>query len=87
VPRLQEDDRRQEIRGPAVSAPGVPWRSLAQENPYFSGLKISPKSGSSFRVLAHLIEHGDCEELDETIKRQGRHIERLRSRRPRARSH
>jgi hypothetical protein len=39
------------------------------------------------KVLAYLIEHGDCEELHETIKRQGRQIERIRSRRPRAKSH
>ena len=39
------------------------------------------------KVLAYLIEHGDYEELHETIKRQGRQIERLRSRRPRARGH
>ena len=39
------------------------------------------------RVLAHLIEHGEYEELHETIRRHGRQIERIRSRRPRARSH
>jgi hypothetical protein len=39
------------------------------------------------KVLTYLIEHGDYEELHETIKRQGRQIERIRSRRPRAKSH
>jgi hypothetical protein len=39
------------------------------------------------KVLAYLIEHGDYEELQETIKRHGRQIERLRSRRPRPRGH
>jgi hypothetical protein len=39
------------------------------------------------KVLAYLIEHGDYEELHETIKRHGRQIERIRSRRPRAKSH
>ena len=39
------------------------------------------------KVLAYLIEHGDYEELHETIRRQGRQIERIRSRRPRAKSH
>jgi hypothetical protein len=39
------------------------------------------------KVLAYLIEHGDFEELHDTIKRQGRQIERLRSRRSRAKSH
>src|SRR6266446_5642527 len=32
---------------------------------------------------AHLIEHGDSEELHDTIKRHGRQLERIRSRRPR----
>jgi hypothetical protein len=39
------------------------------------------------KVFAYLIEHGDYEELHETIKRHGRQIERMRSRRPRARGH
>jgi endonuclease III len=39
------------------------------------------------KVLAHLIEQGDYEELHETIRRHGRRIEKLRARRPRARRH
>jgi hypothetical protein len=39
------------------------------------------------KVLAHLIEHGECDELHATIKRQGRQIETLQSRRRRARPH
>ena len=39
------------------------------------------------KVLAYLIEHGDHDELHETIRRQGRQIERIRSRRPRTKSH
>ena len=39
------------------------------------------------KALTYLIEHGDYEELHETIKRQGRQIERIRSRRPRTKSH
>jgi hypothetical protein len=39
------------------------------------------------KVLAYLIEHGDYEELHATIKRHGRHIDRLQSRRRRARQH
>jgi hypothetical protein len=39
------------------------------------------------RVLAYLIEQGDYEELHETIKRHDRQIARIRSRRPRAKSH
>jgi len=39
------------------------------------------------KVFAHLIEHGDYEELHETINRHRRQIERMRSRRPRARGH
>jgi hypothetical protein len=38
------------------------------------------------KVLAYLIEHGDYEELHETIERHGRQIERMRLRRPRAKS-
>jgi hypothetical protein len=39
------------------------------------------------RVLAHLIEQGEYEVLHETIQRHGRLIERIQSRRPRARRH
>jgi hypothetical protein len=39
------------------------------------------------KVLAYLIEHVDYEELHETIKRHGRQIERMRSRRPWTRGH
>jgi len=37
------------------------------------------------KVFAYLIEHGDYEELHETINRHGRQIERIRTRRPRVR--
>ena len=39
------------------------------------------------KVFAHLIEHGDYEELHETINRHGRQIERMRSRRPGTKGH
>jgi hypothetical protein len=39
------------------------------------------------KVLAYLIEHGDYEELHATIKRHGRQVEKLQSRRGRARRH
>lgn len=39
------------------------------------------------KVLTYLIEHGDYEELHETIKRHGQQIERIRTRDPRAKSH
>jgi hypothetical protein len=39
------------------------------------------------KVLAHLIEQGDYEELHETIRRHGRLIEKIQRRRPRARRH
>jgi len=35
------------------------------------------------KVLAHLLERGDYEELHETIRRQGRQIEKILRRRPR----
>ena len=39
------------------------------------------------RVLAHLIEQGEYDELHETIRRHGRLIERIQGRRLRARRH
>jgi hypothetical protein len=39
------------------------------------------------KVPAYLMDHGDYEELRETIKRHGRQSERIRARRPRAKSH
>ena len=39
------------------------------------------------KVLAHLLEHGELEELHETIRRHGLQIEKIRGRRVRARRH
>jgi hypothetical protein len=39
------------------------------------------------KVLAHLLEHGELEELHDTIRRHGRQIERIRGHRGRARRH
>jgi len=39
------------------------------------------------KVLAHLIEQGDYEELHETIRRQGRRLDKIQGRRLRARRH
>jgi hypothetical protein len=54
-----------------------------------ASIQLAFYSGSRgvLKVLTYLIEHGDYEELHETIKRHGRQIERIRSRRPRAKSH
>jgi len=41
----------------------------------------------TLKVLAYLMERGDYEELHSTIKRQGRMIERIRSRRLRDKRH
>ena len=61
---------------------GLSRRELAStELAFYSGAR------GVLRVLAYLIEHGDYEELHETIKRHDRQIERIRSRRPRARGH
>jgi len=38
------------------------------------------------KVLAHMLEQGEYEELHATIRRQGRQIERIRARRPRSRA-
>ena len=61
---------------------GLSKRDLASTQlAFYSGAR------GVLKVLAHLMEHGDYEELHETIKRHGRQIERMRWRRPRARSH
>ena len=61
---------------------GLSKRDLASTQlAFYSGAR------GVLKVLAYLIEHGDYEELHDTIKRQGRQIERLRSQRPRARRH
>ena len=39
------------------------------------------------KVLAYLLERGEVDELHETIRRQGRQIEKIRGRRLRARRH
>jgi hypothetical protein len=39
------------------------------------------------KVLAYLIERGDYDEPHEIIRRQGRQIDRIQARRPRARRH
>jgi hypothetical protein len=39
------------------------------------------------KVLAHLMEKGEYEELHETIRREGRKIEKISGRRLRARRH
>jgi hypothetical protein len=39
------------------------------------------------KVLAYLLERGDLEELHETIRHQGRQIEKIRGRRLRSRRH
>ena len=61
---------------------GLSKRDLARTQlAFYNGARGVPK------VLAYLIEHGDYEELHETIKRRGRQIERMQSRGPRAKSH
>ena len=61
---------------------GLSKRDLASTQlAFYSGAR------GVLKVLAHLIEHGDYEELHETIERHGRQLERIRSRRPRTRDH
>jgi hypothetical protein len=61
---------------------GLSRRELASTQlAFYSGAR------GVLKVLAYLIEHGDYEELHETITRHGRQIERMRARRPRAKSH
>jgi hypothetical protein len=54
-----------------------------------AGTQLAFYSGARgvLKVLAYLIDHGDYDELHETIKRHGRQIERMRARRPRTKSH
>jgi hypothetical protein len=42
---------------------------------------------STLKVLNHLLEHGQDDELRRTIQRQGRQIKALQGLRPRARRH
>jgi hypothetical protein len=42
---------------------------------------------ATLKVLNHLLEHGQDEELRRTIQRQGRQIKALQGLRPRARRH
>jgi hypothetical protein len=60
---------------------GLSKRELASiQLAFYSGAR------GVLKVLAYLMDHGDYEELHETIQRHGRQIERMRSRRPRAKS-
>jgi hypothetical protein len=61
---------------------GLSKRELASiQLAFYSGAR------GVLKVLAYLMDHGDYEELHETIQRHARQIERIRSRRPRAKSH
>ena len=71
----QSTNERRSTRGRvSVTWPALSWLSTAAR-------------AESLKVLAYLIEHGDYEELHETIKRYGRQIERIRARRPQTRRH
>ena len=43
--------------------------------------------GGVLKVLDHMLEHGDIDEVHRTIQRQGRQINRIQGLRPRARRH
>jgi hypothetical protein len=53
---------------------------LAQHS-FYSGAR------GVLKVLDHLLEHGEDEELRKLIRRQGRQIKALQGQRPRARRH
>ena len=62
--------------------PGESKRTLARTQlAFYSGAR------GVLRVLAHLIEQGEYEELHETIRRHGRLIESVQGRRLRAKRH
>ena len=62
-------------------------RGLSRRDVLSTQLAFYSGARGVLTVLAYLIEHGEYEELHETIKRHGRQIERIRSRRPQARRH
>jgi hypothetical protein len=53
---------------------------LAQES-FYSGAR------GVLKVLAYMIEQGEHDELQKTIERQGRQLNRIQGRRPLARRH
>jgi hypothetical protein len=62
--------------------PGTGKRELVMTQlAFYSGAR------GVLRVLAHLIEHGEYEELHETIGRNGRLIEKIQGQPRRARRH
>lgn len=66
----------------AVVEPGSNRRDLIRTQlAFYSGAR------GVLKVLAHLLERGEYEELHETIKREARQIAKLQSRRKRAKPH
>ena len=65
----------------------VVTRGLSQRDLPSTQLAFYSGARGVLKVLAYLIEQGEYAELHETIKRHGRQIERIRSRRPPARRH
>jgi hypothetical protein len=62
-------------------------RGLSQRDRISTQLAFCSGARGVLRVLAYLMEHGNYEELHETIRRYGRQIERIHSGRPRTRRH
>jgi hypothetical protein len=65
----------------AVKSGLSPREQVSTQPAFYSGAR------GVLKVLAYLMEHGDYEELHSTILRHGRQIEKIQSRRPRARPH
>jgi hypothetical protein len=62
-------------------------RGLSERERINTQLAFYSGARGVLKVLAYLIEHGEYEELHATIKRHGRQLEKLQSRRGRARRH
>jgi len=60
---------------------------LSQRDRISTQLAFYSGARGVLRVLAYLMEHGDYEELHETIRRYGRQIQKMRSRRAGPRRH
>ena len=65
-----------------LAADGMSRREqVLAQGAFYSGAR------AIFKVLNHLLEHGEDDELRKTIQRQGRQIKALQGLRPKARRH
>jgi hypothetical protein len=60
---------------------------LGKRDLIFAQAAFYARARATLKVLNHLLEHGEDDELRRTIQRQGRQIKALQGLRPRARRH